>query len=66
MAAKVYFVDSGGRPKKEIARDNLIVLPEHFACIPYQVNCCMMMCWHGGPSPIMSSPSSLEHSHQGP
>jgi len=42
MAAKVYFVDSGRRPKKEIARDNLIVLPERFASVPYQVNCCCM------------------------
>ena len=40
LAAKVYFVDTGRRPRKEIPRDNLIVLPDCFATVPYQVNFC--------------------------
>jgi len=37
-AARVYFVDSGRRTNSLYHRDNLIVLPDRFANVPYQVN----------------------------
>jgi len=37
LAAKVYFVDDGR--KKQIPRDQIIILPEQFTGIPHQVVC---------------------------